>query len=727
MLKKDRIGEESEVNEIKLQDYFNLLRRNVWLILSVTLVVFGSTVFFVMQKPDIYRSYTTLLIEEPQQVYDIPNISTTKRPIGFYRGILSSRSYLMEVLDSIGGAPFLEVLPKKESDTVSVLTYIKDHIQLGASSFKSILQFTATCENADLSYQLAHMGTIVFRNKCTSVEAVQSKETIKQIEKHMNIIKNKLEDIEKKYQKAREATGSAGGGINSELKHLQDIYYKEKAQRFLNLAEIDASKKQLKLMEKKITPHSQKETKTVKKLRKKLGELEKEKRRLLSLNISISSASPLQKEINSIEEKLIKTKTKGSKTSFVNPKLISQWQALRNEVASKDLELELLGNRLVSYKNSIEKYKKNHPEILKQEFELLKLERAKNIFEKNYNMLLEKAEEAKIKSAAETGGIKIIDNAYKPNKPLPKNAGKFYFAGFLVGIILGVGLAFFLEIIDTSIKTSEDIEKYFDLPVLGTIPHIVIAKKDAIEIRRSAGDSKKRGTVLYHSRKLVDFKSDDSISSESYRSLRTNLLYASPDKPFKTMMISSSSPGEGKSLTVCNTAKAYAQTGSKVVIVDLDLRRPVLHHIFQTRREPGFCELFLPNPDWDDIVKPTKIENLFLITAGRYTPNPAELIGSKKMDSIIEELKNRFDIIFFDTPPVIAVTDATILAKKLDGVVLIARSGKTERDLFKRAENILENVGVKLAGVVINDIDLSNRYSSYGYYRYYYRYHRTKS
>jgi tyrosine-protein kinase Etk/Wzc len=204
------------------------------------------------------------------------------------------------------------------------------------------------------------------------------------------------------------------------------------------------------------------------------------------------------------------------------------------------------------------------------------------------------------------------------------------------------------------------------------------------------------------------------------------LLYSSPDKPLRTLLLTSSGPGEGKSLTVTNVALAFAQMGSRVLLVDTDLRRPVVHHLFQIRREPGFCELFLPSPDWGSIVRPTSIPNLSVIPAGRFTPSPAELLGSHKMDEILERLHQMSDIVLFDTPPLVAVTDATVLSKKADGVVLVIKSRKTEREFSRRAINILQGVGSKIIGVVLNDIDLSHRYSSYGYYKYYYHYYRSK-
>jgi tyrosine-protein kinase Etk/Wzc len=167
--------------------------------------------------------------------------------------------------------------------------------------------------------------------------------------------------------------------------------------------------------------------------------------------------------------------------------------------------------------------------------------------------------------------------------------------------------------------------------------------------------------------------------------------------------------------------------GKRTLLVDTDLRRPVLHHLFGFKREPGFTELFFDEPNYEHCIRPTGKENLSIVTAGIFTPNPAELIGSHKMNTLVDYFRQNFDMVFFDTPPIVAVTDAALLGTKLDGIMLVVKSHHTDRDVVSRALNALMNVNVKILGTVLNDIDLSHRYSSYGYYKYYYHYYKSKS
>ncbi len=314
-----------------------------------------------------------------------------------------------------------------------------------------------------------------------------------------------------------------------------------------------------------------------------------------------------------------------------------------------------------------------------------------------------------------------------PDNPIPKNETRYYILGVILGILLGFGLAFILEFNDTSIKSNDDIERHINLPVLGTIPHITYSKKEELKIKRQSSKSRRSMTVTQYPKHLLNFTGDESVTAEAYRSLRTNLSFVSPDNPVKCLVVTSAGPSEGKSLTVANLALAYAQMGKKTLLIDTDLRRPVMHHIFGMKRDPGFTDLFAVDANYENIIKPTQKENFFIITAGIFTPNPAELIASQKMASHIEYFRNNFDMVFFDTPPIIAVTDATLLGTKPDGILLVVRSHKTSREIAQHAVSNLNNVGVKCIGSVLNDINLSHRYSSYGYYKYYYHYYKSKA
>lgn len=681
-----------------------------------------STVFYVYRIEDIYESFATLVIEESNPVLSsVMNIGG--RSLSFYQGILNSHTFLELVLDSIGLDIFSSSFPKYKKD--DALQYIQNSLSLRKTSYTSFLRLNCRAKTRFLAHRIAAAATNIFQRRCREVESEESRMAIVEIDNQLKIIRNKLEQAEYDFRTFRDQTGDVIEGVSPELKTLQETYAENLAQLGIKEADLKAEKTQLRKLEEIVTPVVTHNSSEMLKLRSRLNELEKERIRLESLGIRLSSTSTIDREIKEIERQLLQYKQTSSQKK-PDPYQIHQWQRLRKSVINKEAELDLFKRRLESYKKAIESYKNDNPNILSQSLELLRLKRAKELYENLYTILLEKAEEQRIVSASSSAGIKIVDNARMPDAPISKNEARYYVLGVILGLVLGIGFAFVLEFNDTTLKSNEDIERYIKLAVLGTIPHINYNKKDDIKIRRKSSKSHKGYDVKQYPRQLLDFSGDESIIAEAYRSLRTNLSFVSPDNPVHCLLVTSAGPSEGKSLTIANLALAYAYMGKKVLLVDTDLRRPVMHHLFDTKREPGFSDLFAREMDYDAVVKPTQKENLSIITAGTFTPNPAELLASHKLETYISYFRDTFDIVFFDTPPIVAVTDAAILGTKLDGILLVIRSHVASREIVERAVNNLSNVGIKCIGTVLNDIDLSHRYSSYGYYKYYYHYYKSK-
>ncbi len=217
------------------------------------------------------------------------------------------------------------------------------------------------------------------------------------------------------------------------------------------------------------------------------------------------------------------------------------------------------------------------------------------------------------------------------------------------------------------------------------------------------------------SSRLITISNPRSPLSEAFRTLRTNLEFTSLDKPLRSMVVTSAAPEEGKSTTLANLAVAMAQAGKKVILVDCDLRRPSLHQIFTARPTPGFTDMMR-----DDalMAKPplqeTQVPNLWLLTSGTIPPNPAELVGSRRMSDVIKHLQQHAEIVLFDAPPVIAVTDAAVLASKVDAVLLVVSAGKTKRDHAKKAKAMLDKVNAHLIGTVLTNV--KGEGSMYQYY-----------
>jgi tyrosine-protein kinase Etk/Wzc len=329
-------------------------------------------------------------------------------------------------------------------------------------------------------------------------------------------------------------------------------------------------------------------------------------------------------------------------------------------------------------------------------------------------MLREKYEENRIAEAGQIGSVRIVDSAKPPKHPIKPKKKMNLILGVMVGLGLGLGITFVREYLDTSLKTVEDVER-MNMPVLGSIPFIVQQGK----IKSGRGEN---GEVMRIESRLITHFAPKSPVSEAYRSVRTNIQYAKADSPIKTVLVTSSGPGEGKSTSVANLAITFAQTDAKTLLVDTDLRRPVLHAIFGHTRNEGLTNILVGRISADEAIKPTKIGNLDLLTSGTIPPNPSELLSSNMMETFLDEAKSKYDIVLFDTPPVIAVTDAAILAAKLDGLILVIRSGVTDKEALLRSRTLIEKVNAKILGVLVNGINFNQLYGSYNYYYYQYYY-----
>jgi capsular exopolysaccharide synthesis family protein len=287
-----------------------------------------------------------------------------------------------------------------------------------------------------------------------------------------------------------------------------------------------------------------------------------------------------------------------------------------------------------------------------------------------------------------------------------------------LGLLFGGGIAVLLESLDTSLKSIEEVEA-LDVSVLGHIPRIKESSRYKGRSRNGRGKHKEVVKVTSH---LLTHSAPKSPVSEAYRTLRTNIQFSNLDNPIQTMLVTSAGPGEGKSTTVANLAITFSQMGTKTILLDTDFRRPIIHSIFGMEKEPGVTNYLAEKATLERIIRKTSVENLDVITCGLIPPNPSELLASEKMKEFVAELKKIYQMILFDTPPVIAVTDAVVLSLLLDGVVLVASAGQTSHQGLARAKALLENVDAKIMGAVLNKIEAKTAYGSYHYYYYYHYY-----
>ncbi|MCU1280210.1 MAG: wzc2, partial [bacterium] len=351
-----------------------------------------------------------------------------------------------------------------------------------------------------------------------------------------------------------------------------------------------------------------------------------------------------------------------------------------------------------------------------------------NRLKRNYDRLAKLSDqvggrerETSLAGHLKTNNVSLLDAATVPTMSIAPNVPRAVGSAFAFGLLLAIGLALFLELLDTTVKTQEDVEKNVGLSFLGLIPTIqdegngkgataAIPPPKALEdaVRKGAG---KDLYVLMHPKSSV---------AECCRSIRTNLIFTTPDHPARTILITSAGPQEGKTTTAISLATTMAQSGLRVLLVDTDMRRPRLHKTFGIPSTGnGVSKAIVTSIDASTMVVESGIPGLWLLPCGMTPPNPAELLHAERFRRIIAELSERFDRVIFDSPPIGAVTDAAILARLVDGVVLIAKGGSTRREALRRA---LYQLGVaNVLGCILNDLDLT-RQGTYGYYYYYSKY-----
>lgn len=351
---------------------------------------------------------------------------------------------------------------------------------------------------------------------------------------------------------------------------------------------------------------------------------------------------------------------------------------------------------------------------------------------------------ARMAEEVEAGDVEIVNLADLPYVPQWTTTPLKLALGLLLGLMLGSGLAFLLEALNTSIRKPEDLELALHLPGLAVIPRLTAnssapQKRGLLRPGKRAELESKRGEATA----LGTLTQPFSVGVEAFRMLRTSLVWCEQGDNMKTLVVTSAAPGEGKTLTSANLSVTFAHDGLRVLLVDCDVRRPRLHGLFQVPRSPGLMELLTPTygngsdvsksltfdpgagrtdsgRPISDVIRPTTVRGLSLLTCGALPTNPSGLLSGVRMRVLLQELAKSFDLVILDTPPVLATADAGILASLADGVLLVVRAGQTDRVAAKRAHQQLVNVGARVVGTVLNDP--GGEVSQYGDYYYPYDY-----
>ena len=392
---------------------------------------------------------------------------------------------------------------------------------------------------------------------------------------------------------------------------------------------------------------------------------------------------------------------------------------VKNIQAAVQRDLAIITRQEAGEASLFEAARKKAVDLNMKEIEYHRLDRSREQNEKLFELLLARMKEADVARMMKVNNIRVVDGAEVPKgaiRPRPLvNLG----IGILTGLLLGVAVSWAREQMDRSLKTPEDVEEKLGVTFLGLLPEFAEEKerfggRKAKGKRRRPHDSPNPAELVVHDAPL-------SGVAEAARSIRTNLMFMNPDRPYKRLLISSAAPSEGKTTVACSIAIALAQGGQRVVLVDCDLRRPRLHRIFGRSGDAGVTNVIVGDATVDEVAKPTMVNNLWSVPAGPTPPNPADMLHSERFKRFLSDLSDRFDRVVIDSPPVVPVTDSAIISTLVDGTVFVVRAFATSRHLSRQGLRALRDVDSPVVGVVLNAVDLSHREYNYSYQYYYHR------
>jgi len=727
----------TDEQQIDIRNYLQVMMKRRWTIISVFTIIFVSVFIYTLTATPIYQSTVRLVIEkENPNVVSIKEVmsvdaSTTDYYITQYK-IIESRTIAREVIKRLNLKDSEEFNPKPKKNFLSnIKQSIKDIKKSIQDSVLSIFRTgnqenLANIEESDaqlVSAFLSRINVSPIRNSrlvdlnfiardprlaALTVNTLANVYIEKKLETKLKAVKNAVLWLHERVDEERKKVEKA------ERKLLE---YKEKKGIFTDFSsdvEKITAQKLAKLNAQVIDAEAHR------------VEAETRYKQALALkkNPDMLDSIPevlrndLIREIKQMEVNLYKRISELSKKYGKNhPKMIAVQSEIDSLNDRKHKEIQRVINSLrneyqvalakeKTLLQALSKQKKESMELNQKSIQYGVLQREAESARHMYELLIKRFKETSLTEDMKTGNVRIVDPAETPKFPIRPRKKLNLFLGIIFGLFIGIAVAFTFEFLDNTLKNPEDIRNYLNIPYLGPVPTFDIEREDI------------------DNPELITQYSPKSTASESYRGIRTSLLFSSADKPPKIILVTSAGPSEGKTLTSTNLAITMAQAGSRVVIVDCDMRKPKVHKMFGIGRDKGMSSVLVSNElenVLQDVIIHSDIPNLDVIPCGPIPPNPSEIIGSQKMNRIMEKLLEQYDRVILDSPPITAVTDSTILAKFVDGVMLVVHAGVTPRQVVKTGLEQLQGVDASILGAVLNDVDTGKE--SYYYYQYYYYYY----
>jgi succinoglycan biosynthesis transport protein ExoP len=728
-------GGAAEAEETHLRDYWRVIRRRLWVPISVVILAVTLTTIYNLRLPSIFEGITKIIVEREDRVVNLNDLQINMgggddtQYINTQLKILQSPkiAYLVvKTLDLEHNPAFLPI--SKEQQASASQLQISDGESEEKTEMQRLIRYTDVLlgsvevrpvrdtrlveihyqhQDKDLARKIADTWADVFikNNRDTRYEA--NKESGEFLERSIADYRLKLREAEEKLQNYRVANqvldfGEKENIVGARLASLNQLLLTAETERKTLQTAYELSKS---VSDPRVLPEIQRDA-LVQDLNKRRIDLQQRREHLL---VEYTEEWPEVQKVN-------------------------------HELSQVEGELRAAHLRLLSglenqYKSAVEKenqlrtaFAQQRAETMQQNEGAINAKMLQQEVDTNRQMLdklLQSQSNVEITAAGLIKpNLRVTEYSPVPRVPVAPKRAQNILISLLLGLIGGLGLVLFLDYINNKVESVEDIDRYLKLPALGVIPIFEQPKSRKALLSGESETSEELvpvnrgndGNVI-----LTQVEANSSIA-ESYRQLRTSLLLSSAGHAPRTLLITSSQPAEGKTTTSVNTAISLAQTGSAVLIVDADLRRPRVHKIFGLKNNAGLCNYLAGDCDLASLIQ-IAMPNLYVLPVGPLPPNPAELLGSTKMKQVVETLAANFDYVIIDSPPVSSFADSLILSALVEGVIIVIRSGFTPREMAQRTKAHLQSVGAKILGVVINQIKLQPHdyyyYSTY-YSRYYY-------
>ena len=702
--------DEQQEQDIHIRDYVHVVLKRKWLLLMVLVVCFTMAAIKTFRERQIYQAAAQLMIErEAPNVIQIQQVTQIGEDYGdFYNTqykVLQSRGLAEAVAERLriwenpefgGGAKQAVSVDDTKSRIEDAAAAILGRITIEPVKNSFLVNVKAWAYDPKVTALLANALAEIYIEQNLRLKVDTTKQAGGFLGEQSAQARKRLAEAERALQRFNETNN-----VISMEERQSDMTRK--------LGELNSELAKTRLQRQDLESRNEK----LRELRQKSGAGAPEGVEYYMSQFAENTAA-LRAELATLEAELAEQSKvytpKHPKIVSLTGKIQSLRKRLAEEVnrATQGLrnEYEIAAKREQSLQAQIRDEEKQIQTLNSKGLEHAVLKREVESNARIYEMLISREKETGVLSGIRANNIRIVDRAQVPRAPFSPNRPKALALGLILGLAGGLGLVFFLEYLDDTVTDPDDLERHFRIPFLGPVP--ILEPKVAGE----------------RSRDLLAFQEPKSVYAEAYRAVRTSLLFSSPDNPPRVFVVTSSGQQEGKTVTAVNLAITMALSEKRVLLVDADMRKPRIHKIFGIENTFGLSNLIGGSPDVGLALKKTAVPNMIVMPAGPVPPNPSELLGSVRLRKFLGLLREKFDVIILDCTPLIAVTDATVLATQVDGVILVIKSGATRRKIIKRGVKQLEDVQAKIIGAVLNQVNV--RRSSYYYSSYYAHYYGEK-